>query len=335
MSSATVKTTNKPKTEAQLMPPNENKNIHDLIIIGSGPAALTAAIYTAREDIETLVIEKGILGGVPATVDKIENYPGFPEGLPGLDLATKFQEQAERFGVKFELTEAVSVAPSGGCIAVKTSDGSFAAKALLIASGCDNKKLGVPGEKEYFAKGVHYCATCDGPLYRDKNLVVIGGGNAAVQEALFLTTYAKRVDLLVRSTIKATDILAQQLAKNKKITVHLQTTVSEIIGDGQAVTKVVGTDVATNKKVQFSADGVFIFAGQFPNTAFLAGTGIIFDEAGYIQTDQKLQTALKGIFAAGDVRSGATRQIACATGEGATAAFSIREYLRHEAGPCY
>ncbi len=335
MSSVAVKNPNKPKAKVQPGQFDKNKKMHDLIIIGSGPAALATAIYTAREDIETLVLEKGILGGVPATVDKIENYPGFPQGLPGLDLATKFQEQAERFGVKFELTEALGVESSGSCITVRTSDGSYATKALLIASGCDNKKLGIPGEKEYFAKGVHYCATCDGPLYRDKNLLVIGGGNAAVQEALFLTTYAKHVDLLVRSTIKATDILVQQLSKNKKITVHLHTTANEIIGDGQTVAKVVGTDLATNKKVQFSTDGVFIFAGQFPNTAFLAGTGIIFDEVGYIQTDQKLQTAIKGIFAAGDVRSGATRQIACAAGEGAAVAFSIREYLRHEAAPCY
>ena len=316
-----------PKTKSQ--PTIVNNKTHDLIIVGSGPAALTAAIYTARENIDTLVIEKGILGGVPATIDKIENYPGFPQGISGLDLAMKFQEQAEKFGVKFALTEVTNIERQNYQLVVQTTEGKYGCKAVLIATGCDNKKLGIPGEKEYFGNGVHYCATCDGPFYRDKNVVVVGGANAAVQEALFLTTFAKHVDLVVRSTIKATQVLVHQLNNNPKISVHLQFIPNEIVGDGQKINKIIGTNLANNKKVQLKTDGVFIFAGQVPNTKFLVNSGILFDEGGFIQTDANLQTAIKGVFTAGDVRSGAIRQISCAAGEGTIAALNIREYLLH------
>lgn len=324
--SATKKHSPQPATQSLA---DKDIKIHDLVIIGAGPAALTAAIYTARDDIETIVIEKGVIGGIPATTDIIENYPGFPDGIAGLELADRMQQQAEKFGAKIELAEVTGLQPANGYTKVLTSDGIFAARAVLIASGSDNKKLGIPGEDKYFARGVHYCATCDGPLYRNKKLVVVGGANSAIQEALFLTHYATHIDLLVRSTIKASDILVQKIGQNNKVTIHLHTVTDEIIGDENRVKKVIATHILDNKKLELEADGVFVFVGQIPSTAFLANSGIIFDEAGFIQTDSKLQTAIKGVFAAGDVRSGAIAQISCATGDGTAAAFSIREYLHH------
>lgn len=303
--------------------------IHDVLIIGAGPAALTAAIYTARDDIETIVYEKSLIGGIPSTTDWIENYPGFPDGISGQDFCDNMQRQAERFGVKIELAEVTGLCRTNDCIKLSTSDGDQYAKAVLVASGCHNKKLNVPGEAKYCSKGVHYCATCDGAFYRDKKVVVVGGGNSAVQEALFLTRFASHVDLLVRSTIRASDILVHKLGQNNKITVHLHTTIDEIIGNDSHVTEVVGTNVKTDEKIHFKTDGVFVFVGQIPNTSFLVNCGVLFDEAGFVKTDERLQTNVKGVFVAGDARSGATMQIACATGEGATAAMSIREYLHH------
>jgi thioredoxin reductase (NADPH) len=329
MSAVAVKTARQPKAKVQSAQLDKGQKIHDLIIIGGGPAALTAAIYTARDDIETAIIEKGVIGGIPATIDVIENYPGFPDGIAGLKLADNMQKQAEKFGATIELAEVTGLQPANNCTKVMTTDGIMATKVVLIASGSDNKKLNIPGEKEYFAKGVHYCATCDGPLYRDKKLVVVGGANSAVQEALFLSRYATYIDLLVRSTLKASDILVRQLGQNNKITVHLHTVPDEIIGDNNRVQKVTATHLLDNKKLHIETAGVFVFVGQIPNTAFLAGSGILLDEGGFIQTDDKLQTAIKGVFAAGDVRSGAIAQISCATGDGTAAAFSIREYLHH------
>lgn len=317
-----------PKTKVLLKPP-KNANIYDVVIIGAGPAALASAIYTARDDLKTLVIEKAIIGGVPATVDIIENYPGFSEGITGLDFASNLQAQAEKFGVKIELDEVTNIQAGERLVKVNTAETAFWGKTLLIASGCAHKKLDIPGEEKYFNKGVHYCATCDGAFYKDKNLVVVGGGNAAVQEALFLTRYAKHIDLLVRSTIRANDILVEKLGKNSNITVRLHTTTNEIIGDEKRVTKVIGLDIKTGKKVIIKTNGVFIFAGQIPNTQFLVGSGLVFDEAGFIQVDDKMQTALKGVFAAGDVRSNSARQITCAVSDGTVAALSIREYLNH------
>lgn len=183
----------------------------------------------------------------------------------------------------------------------------------------------MPGEQEYYARGVHYCATCDGAFYRDKRLVVVGGGNSAVQEALFLTRFASHIDLLVRSKISASDVLIHELEKNDKITIHLATTTDEIVGVDNKVTKVIGTN--EGKKIEFETDGVFVFVGLKPNTEFLKDSPIELDEIGFVKTNDKLETKVPGVFAAGDVRSGATMQIASAVGEGATAALRIREYL--------
>lgn len=311
-------------SETKVDPKNE---LVDVAMIGAGPASLSAAVYTTREDLKTVLIEKGVIGGLAAVTDWVDNYPGFPKGLSGLDLANALQAQAERFGAKIELGEVSKISKEGDKIKLATTDGDILAKAVLIATGSDYKKIGAPGEQEYYARGVHYCATCDGAFYRDKNIVCVGGGNSAVQESLFLTKFANHVDLLVRSKLTASDVLIHELEKNPKITVHLGVTTDEIVGEGGKVTKVIGTDTATNKKVEFPTDGVFVFVGLKPNTEFLKGTEIELDEVGFIKTDSRLETSMKGVYAAGDVRSGATMQIASAVGEGATAALMIRQHL--------
>jgi thioredoxin reductase (NADPH) len=313
--------------------------LHDVIMIGAGPAALTAAIYTTREDIETVLYERGVIGGLAAVTDKIDNYPGFPDGVEGLKLADDLRRQAERFGAVIELGEVLKITDEGDYKRLETTDGDILAKAVLIATGSDYKKIGAPGEKEYYARGVHYCATCDGAFYRDKRLVVVGGGNSAIQEAIFLTRFASHIDLLVRSTIKASDVLQRDLQKyvdEGRITVHLGTTTDEIVGENidgiDRVVKVIGTK--EGQKVEFPTDGVFVFVGLSPNSQFLRGSDIELDEIGFVKTDDHLHTSMKGVFAAGDIRSGATMQIATAAGEGATAALMIREYLEgHPVAP--
>lgn len=306
----------------------DTNQILDTVMIGAGPAALTAAIYTCREDIKTVLFEKGVIGGLAAITDWIDNYPGFEKGLSGLDLSESLQKQAERFGAEIRLGEVQDIIDEGTHKKLVTTDGDVLAKTVLIATGSGYKKLGIPGETEYYARGVHYCATCDGAFYRDKKLVVVGGGNSAIQEAIFLTRFASHIDLLVRSTITASEILQRELEKlSNKITVHLGVTTDEIVGDANnKVVKVTGTDKSSGEKVSFDTDGVFIFIGLLPNTEFL-NSKIELDPVGMIITDDKLQTNIPGVFAAGDVRSGATMQIASASGEGATAAMMIRKYL--------
>lgn len=315
---------------------------YDLVIIGAGPAALSAAIYTSREDISTVLFEKGAIGGLAAVTDWVDNYPGFAKGLSGMDLSAAMQAQAERFGAKIELGEVMSVASEGKLKKLATSEGDVYAKAVLVATGSDYNKAGVPGEQEFYARGVHYCATCDGAFYRDKKLVIVGGGNSAVQESMFLTRFASHIDMLVRGpALRASEVLQHELERFKnKITVHFNTSTDEIVGVGGRVTKVIGTDKSSGKKIEFPADGVFVFVGLNPNTAFLAGSGVELDERKFIKSDQKLMTNIPGIFVAGDVRSGATLQIASASGEGATAALMIREYLEslereHEPRPVH
>jgi thioredoxin reductase (NADPH) len=312
----------------------DKPDIHDVVMIGAGPAALAAAIYTTREDIETILYEKGVVGGLAAVTDWVDNYPGFAKGIAGLELAEGLQKQAERFGAEIRLGEVTRISENKELKKLETTDGDVYAKAVLIATGSDYKKLGIPGEKEYYARGVHYCATCDGAFYRDKRLVVVGGGNSAVQEAIFLTRFATHIDLLVRGPeMRASDILQQELKKHAdKITVHMNTTTDEILAEKGVVNAVKGTDVIAKKPVTFKTDGVFVFIGLMPNTQFLKGSAIELDEIGMIKTNDLLETSMPGVFAAGDVRSGATMQIASAAGEGATAALLIRKYLEGHHG---
>ena len=302
-----------------------------LAIIGAGPSALAAAIYTTREDIPTVLYEKGVVGGLAAITDKVENYPGFPSGVEGMMLANQFQSQAERFGADIEFGEVSSVKKLNNAIEIIVDNKPILADAVLIATGSSYKKTGMPGEDDFYGKGVHYCATCDGAFYRDKKIAVIGGGNSAIQEAIFLTRFASHIDLLVRSKIRASDVLQKELKKyidEGKITVHLKTTPQKILSlEG----KINGIEINQEDDIkQLEVEGVFVFIGLNPNTGFLQGSGIELDEQGLIKTNSRLETNIPGIFASGDVRSGATMQIASAVGEGASAALSIREYLESQ-----
>lgn len=311
--------TNQPEQEGE-------SNMHDVIMIGAGPTSLAAAVYTSREDIETLIFEKGIIGGLAAITDMIDNYPGFEDGVVGMELADKLQKQAERFGAKIELGEVQSVKKEDGIFTLQTTSGEMKSKTILIGTGSEWKKIGIPGEEDFYGRGVHNCATCDGAFYRDKKLVVVGGGNSSAQEALFLTKFASHIDILIRGDKwKASDVLVQEIEKNDKITVHFKTTTDEIVGTDGKVSSVKGTK--DGESTEFVVDGVFVFIGLKPVTYFLEGSGVEMDEYGFVKTDEKLMTAVPGIFCAGDVRSGATMQIASAVGEGASAALSIREYL--------
>lgn len=307
---------------------SNNIEVRDCIMIGAGPSALAAAVYTTREDIDTVLYEKGVVGGLAAITDKVDNYPGFADGIAGMQLAEQLEAQAKRFGADVQYGDVTEIRDEGDVKVVVVDGVERRARTVLIATGSDYNKIGAPGEAEYYGRGVHYCATCDGAFYKSKRLVVVGGGNSGVQEALFLTRFAEHIDLLVRSTVKASEVLQQELQKyvdKGQVTIHLGATVSEITAtDG----KIDGVNIVTDGQPgRIETDGVFIFVGLKPNTQFLAGSKVELDELGLIKTDGKLMTAIPGVFASGDVRSGATMQIASAVGEGATAALSIREYL--------
>ena len=302
----------------------------DTIMIGAGPSALAAAVYTTREDIKTDLYEKAVVGGLAAITDQIDNYPGFPEGISGMQLASDLEKQAKRFGANIKYGDVKSISRKDNQIVLNIDGKDVLAKTVLIATGSDYNKIGIPGEAEYYGRGVHYCATCDGAFYRDQDLIVVGGGNSAIQEAIFLTRFAKKIDLLVRSKIKASEVLQKDLQKyidSGQIVVHLETIPTEILGDEKGVYKVLAKGPAGENEV--ITNGVFVFIGLKPNTQFLQGSGVELDEVGLIKTNKNLETNIPGIFASGDVRSGATMQIASAVGEGATAALSIRHYLEN------
>ena len=303
-------------------------DIIPVVMIGAGPSALAAAIYTTREAIDTVLYEKGVVGGLAAITDQVDNYPGFPDGIAGMQLAEQLQKQAERFGARIEYGDVSALRHENGVNIVTVDGKDVAARAVLIATGSDYNKLGIPGEKELYGRGVHYCATCDGAFYKGKRLAVVGGGNSGVQEAIFLTRFASHIDLLVRSTVKASKVLQDELQPyidDGKVTVYVKTVPQEIVAENGAVQAVRAQ--CDGKPIEFAVDGVFVFIGLKPNTHFLAGSGVELDARGLIKTDEHLVTNVPGVFASGDVRSGATMQVASAVGEGATAALSIRGYL--------
>lgn len=297
-------------------------------MVGAGPAALAGAVYTAREDISTLLIEKAVVGGLAAITDKVDNYPGFAQGVAGLELAEQLRRQAERFGAEIELDEVEGIVKQGDLFQVGTaSQKTIRARTVLVATGSEWKKLGIAGEAEFYGRGIHNCATCDGAFYRDKKLVVIGGGNSAAQESLYLTKFAREVEVLIRGDAwRASDVLVKEIAAHPRITVSFKTTPLEIRGTAGKLETVFARRAGAEADIE--TDGVFVFIGLRPVSGFLAGSGVNLDESGFVITnDSDLQTNVKGLFCAGDVRAGATMQIASAVGEGATAALSISHYL--------
>ncbi|MGI6284219.1 thioredoxin-disulfide reductase [Neomoorella humiferrea] len=299
---------------------------HDLLIIGGGPAGLTAALYGARGGLDTVVLEMGAPGGQAGLTDRIENYPGFPEGITGLELAMKFAEQAQRFGAKLETATVQGVDFTGPIKKVLSSSGTFEARAVIIASGAHPRPLGVPGEEEFRGRGVSYCATCDGAFFRDKKVAVIGGGDSAVEEALFLTRFASQVTIIHRrDTLRAAKILQERARDNPKISFAWNTVVTRIKG-GEKVEGLELKDVGSGAVREEAFDGVFIFIGLEPNTSFLQGV-VTLDAQGYIVTREDLATSVPGVFAAGDVRVKEFRQVSTAVGDGAVAAMAAEHYL--------
>ncbi len=300
---------------------------YDTIIVGGGPAGLTAGIYTAREQLRTLLLEKAICGGWPLLTATIENYPGFPEGISGAELAARFKAQAERFGVEIrEREEAVALDLSGGKIGVETARGSWRGRSLILAPGCRMKKLGLPGEEELAGRGVSYCAVCDGPLYRGREVAVIGGGNVALEEALFLTRFAARVHLIHRrDRFRGEKLVAAELEKTGKARFLLKS-VPVAIGGKDGVESITVRRTETGKEETVPVEAVFVFVGVEPNTGFIRET-VRLNGDGFIVTDPAGKTSADGVFAAGDAREGNVRQIAAACGEGVAAAMAVRKLL--------
>jgi thioredoxin reductase (NADPH) len=301
-------------------------SLENVIIVGSGPAGLTAAIYTARANLRPLVFTGNEIGGQVSITNEVENYPGFPEGLTGPELVEKFQKQAERFGTRIEYTEVTEVDFEVQPFRVKTYDNEYQAKAIIIATGASPRKLGVPGEAELTGRGVSYCATCDGFFFRDKEVAVIGGGDSALEEGVFLTKFANRVRIIHRrDELRAGYALQERAKRNQKIEFVWDTVVTEINGNG-AVESIQIKNVKTGEASTLKADGVFIYIGHYPNS-HLFKDKLDLDERGYLITGRNTRTSVPGVFAAGEIADPVFRQVVSSAGEGCKAAIQVERYL--------
>jgi len=304
-------------------------DFYDLIVVGSGPAGLTAALYAAREGIDTLVIERGGIGGQAGVTERLDNFPGFPEGISGSEFADRLRQQAERFGVEIlQAQEVTSIELDGQYRCVRTSDGKeYRAWAVLLALGSTYRRLGVPGEEDFIGAGVHFCATCDGAFYRGKDVLVVGGGNSAGEESIFLTKFARKVTIATRdSRLSASKVVVQKVEEHPQIEVLPNMTPAEFKGN-KRLASVVLRNTETGELSEVQPEGVFVFIGLSPNTSAVRDL-VNVDAMGLIVTDAALQTSVPGIFAAGDCREGSTKQAASAAGEGAAVALAIRRYLQ-------
>ena len=299
---------------------------YDVIIIGGGPAGMTAGLYASRDRLKTLIIEKGFFGGLIATAEWVENYPGFPEGVGGFELAEFMRKQATKYGLNTLITEVSGTDLKNKEKVIRTNEGDFKAKAVIIATGSERSKLSVPGEAELTGKGVSYCATCDGAFFRDLPVAVVGGGNAAVSEAIHLTHFASKVIIIHRrNQLRATRVVQEKAASNSKIEFKWDTVVEEITGE-KAVKNVKLRNVKTGETSMLEVAGIFISTGLKPNTAFLGGS-LSLDDGGRIVTNDRMETDIPGVYAAGDVRRNSGMQAICSAGEGATAAIYAHRYL--------
>lgn len=301
-------------------------NTYEVIIIGGGPAGLSAGIYASRARLHTLLIEKGIFGGQITNAMHVENYPGFPNGISGFDLGELMHQQATRYDLETRTAETSGIKPGDSDILIKTNEGDFTTKAVIVAGGAQFNKLGVPGETLLTGKGVSYCATCDGPFFKERVVAVVGGGDSAVEEALLLTRFASKVILIHRrAQLRASMILQERAFANEKIAFIWDTVVEEIQGDEQ-VTGLGIRHVKTDKRSALEASAVFIYVGQSPQTGYLKGI-IPLDDEGRIITNERMESGERGIFAAGDIRKNSSRQAITAAGDGATAAISAEKFL--------
>jgi thioredoxin reductase (NADPH) len=307
---------------------SERRDTYDVAIVGAGPGGLTAGIYASRARLATVVFERNTAGGVMAVTERVENYPGFPEGISGFELAEKMKRQAGQFGA--DLREITTVAsldrqPDGSWVLI-TDDERIHARAVILAPGVEARKLGVPGEAEFFGRGVSYCATCDGALYRDKVVAVIGGGDSAVEEGMFLAKFASAVHVIHRrDQLRAQKIIQERAFANPRMHFIWNAQLRRIAGE-ERVEGVDYQSVQDKTVTTLPVDGVFMYVGQIPNTAFVQGL-VDLDEGGYILTDDRMMTSQPGLFAIGDARAGRIKQIAWATGEGALAAIECEKYL--------
>ncbi|MBC8496092.1 MAG: FAD-dependent oxidoreductase [Chloroflexi bacterium] len=305
------------------------RQFYDSIVIGSGPAGLTAALYMAREGKDVLVIEKGGLGGQVGITQMLDNFPGFDEGIPGAEFADRVVRQARRFGVEIlQAQDVVRLTEDCDYQCVITGDGSeYGTKAVLLATGASYRKLDVPGEDSLIGSNIHFCATCDGAFYKGKKVLVIGGGNSGFEEGLFLTKFADQVDIVeFLPEVKASQILQDKVAARADMSVTVNHAVKEFRGKNE-LEAVMVEDRASGEIKEWHYDGVFVFIGLSPN-AELVKDKVEIDQYGFVKTAASFMTTVPGVFAAGDVRSGSTKQVASAAGEGATAALNIREYLK-------
>lgn len=326
-----------------------SRSHYDLIIVGGGPAGLTAALYTAREGIDTLVIERAALGGQAAATERLDNFPGFADGVLGSEFAAQLRKQAERFGVEMlQAQDVTKISHHDNYHGVQTADGSeYSARAVLVATGSRYKRLGAPGEDDFIGAGIHFCATCDGPFYKGMSVAVIGGGNSAAEESLFLVKFVEKVTLLVRGDkLTASQVIQEKVLNHPQIEVRFNTEVTNFKGEGGKLKTIEIKDQNSGVVSTINPAGVFVFIGLTPNTSVLNGTGVELNQWGFVQTGHDLvhdgrqvtafdgreptflETSVPGVFAAGDVRQGSTKQVASAVGEGATAALLIREYLK-------
>ncbi len=300
--------------------------VYDLIIIGGGPAGLTAALYAARARVKTLVLAGALPGGQPVNTDVVENYPGFPKGIDGPDLAQHFQSQAERFDAQIVMDNVTEVDFSARPFTVRTYSATYQAQAVIVATGAVPRRLGVPGEEKFYGRGVSACATCDGFFYRDKRVVVVGGGDSAVAEGLFLTRFAREVVIVHRrDELRATKIYQEQALSHAKIRFVWDTVVEEVLGE-QTVSGVRVRNVKTDKASVIETDGVFIYVGMVPTTELFTGK-LEMDDWGYIVSDRHQRTNVPGVFVAGDVQDSLYRQIVIAAGTGAIAAMEAEKFL--------
>jgi thioredoxin reductase (NADPH) len=299
---------------------------YQLIIIGGGPAGLSAGLYASRSKLDTLLIEKAGLGGQILNAEMVENYPGFPQGISGSELGALIAQQATKYGLPTAFAEVQGIEIRGEEKIVSTSEGKYRAKAVIIAGGSEHSKLGVPGEEEFLGRGISYCAMCDGAFFRDQVVAVVGGGNVALNDALFLTRFAtKAIVIHRRDQLRATKILQERAFANPRVEFLWDTVVESITGD-KLVREIRLRNVKTGKKSSLGVSGVFIAVGLRPNTGYLKGL-LALDEGGFIPVNNQMETEVPGVFAAGDIRAGSIRQVVSAAGDGATAAIVAERFL--------